>query len=76
MLCKILGRNSIESESGQVDCGNGKRAHSCSECKENGQSHQWCGGDCTWDELFEECEKKPDDNQEHSPDSYEIYEEN
>ena len=38
-------------------------AESCNQCKESGEPHEWCGGDCEWDSLFENCKKRTDDNE-------------
>ena len=46
----ITGGNSIQSNNeGEIDCGNGKRADSCGNCKQSGvNAEQWCGGDCEY----------------------------
>ena len=44
---------------GKVDCGNGKRSNFCFECEQTAQNPEaWCGGDCEWDNFFEECNLK------------------
>ena len=58
-----VGANAIPTKKEeQIDCGNGKRAHSCDGCKPtvtNGEN--WCGGDCEWDDFLELCWLKFDD---------------
>jgi len=65
----LLGGNSIQSNNeGEIDCGNGKRADSCGNCKQIGvNAEQWCGGDCEWDDFFSQCNQKltnSDDDEE------------
>jgi len=58
----LLGSNYVDAEiEGKTDCGNGVRSDSCSECKRSGEPEKWCGGDCRWDNLFDECKPKLDD---------------
>ena len=56
----IIGGNSIQSNNeGEIDCGNGKRADSCGNCKQSGVNAElWCGGDCEWDDFFSQCNQK------------------
>ena len=58
----VTGSNYVDAEiEGKTDCGNGVRSDSCSECKRSGEPEEWCGGDCRWDNLFDECKPKLDD---------------
>ena len=56
----MIGSNSITTKKErQIDCGNGKRAFSCVECKSDvTDSENWCGGHCEWDYFFNQCSTK------------------
>jgi len=62
----LLGSNLIETENeGKLDCGNGKRANTCGECKKDEESPEdRCSGDCKWDNLFNECNPKSKYNED------------
>ena len=50
---------------GKVNCGNGKRSSSCFECEKTTRNPEaWCGGDCEWDNFFEECHLKSTNSDE------------
>ena len=54
----IVGSNLNETENEGLNCGNGKRANTCGECKEEEENpEEWCSGDCKWDNFFNECKQ-------------------
>lgn len=63
----LLGSNLIQSkDEHKIDCGNGVKSDSCGQCKGDGEPKDWCGGDCEWDSLFENCEKRTDSAEDYS----------